>query len=690
MVKQVTIKRLALVNFKGLRNVAVDFKGSVTTIAGRNGIGKTSIVDGFNWVLWGKDSDGNSDTTFGIKTNDANGRFIPHLDHEGSVTLEVTDTETGETETKVFRRVLQEEWKETADPETGETTERLKGHHTNYYFNDMPLKTKGEYDQQVAAVCPEKVFKVITNPRYFLTLNWKTQRTMLLEMAGTISDEQVMATDKKFAKLEALLKGKTLEGFKDQLKENRALVEADLKKIPTRIDEVTRNTPAPVDFTELEKQLASLQGDYNKVDAAMTSKSEENRLLYEGKQALQNQINDLKTKQANVLFAARQKAQTAAFEKNRRHDEAERMASDLKSRLNSLKSSFLSEQRMTQAQIEISEGKVKSLTQQQDEVREKWYSVNAEEYPETPQLICPLFKHACSDTGAVQQYCTDKAAAREKFMTTKEGRLAAITEQGKKLGELIKAEQQAIETAKAKLAELESRHAQQEDDLKIKIQQAQATADASPVVSTQPNIEPSSIPEWQTAQGTIDELTKQISAQPSTADDNTAALRQQRAAIQAQIDAVKAQLQTKAQIQAAAKRIDELNEQKKALQQQKAQLQGKEDLVAAFEKAKMDEVERRVNTLFQYVSFKMYRTQIEDAKEVPDCVAYLDGVRYMDANNAKKINGGLDVINALCAFHKVNAPIFIDNAESVNTFIPTASQLIKLVVTTGDLEISNI
>jgi predicted nuclease with TOPRIM domain len=156
------------------------------------------------------------------------------------------------------------------------------------------------------------------------------------------------------------------------------------------------------------------------------------------------------------------------------------------------------------------------------------------------------------------------------------------------------------------------------------------------------------------------------------------------------MDGVKAELQKKEQIEKANARIAELNEQKKELQKAKAQLQGKEDLVADFERAKMDEVERRVNVLFQFVQFRMYRQQIEDAKQVPDCVCYIDGVRYGDKNNAGQINAGLDVINALCSFYKTNAPIFIDNAESVNEFIPVASQLIKLVVTEGDFTVNNL
>ena len=76
MSKKAIIKRLSLANFKGLRNVVIDFNDTVTTISGRNGTGKTTIMDAFTWLLWGKDSEGNVDSKFGIKTNDADRKSV--------------------------------------------------------------------------------------------------------------------------------------------------------------------------------------------------------------------------------------------------------------------------------------------------------------------------------------------------------------------------------------------------------------------------------------------------------------------------------------------------------------------------------------------------------------------------------------------------------------------------------------
>lgn len=54
--KTVIIKRMSFVNFKGLRELTIEFNRETTAILGSNGSGKTTVFDGFTWVLFGKDS----------------------------------------------------------------------------------------------------------------------------------------------------------------------------------------------------------------------------------------------------------------------------------------------------------------------------------------------------------------------------------------------------------------------------------------------------------------------------------------------------------------------------------------------------------------------------------------------------------------------------------------------------------
>ena len=102
-----------------------------------------------------------------------------------------------------------------------------------------------------------------------------------------------------------------------------------------------------------------------------------------------------------------------------------------------------------------------------------------------------------------------------------------------------------------------------------------------------------------------------------------------------------------------------------------------------FIKKKIDTLESMINKKFSYVKFKLFETQINGA-EIECCKALIDGVPFSDANTASKINAGLDIINTLCEYYKITAPIFIDNRESVVSIIDCKSQIVNLIVSKPD------
>ena len=53
MSKRIVITRMDFLNFKGIRDLTVDFDSDLTSISADNGLGKTSIFVGFTWVLFG-------------------------------------------------------------------------------------------------------------------------------------------------------------------------------------------------------------------------------------------------------------------------------------------------------------------------------------------------------------------------------------------------------------------------------------------------------------------------------------------------------------------------------------------------------------------------------------------------------------------------------------------------------------
>ena len=134
-------------------------------------------------------------------------------------------------------------------------------------------------------------------------------------------------------------------------------------------------------------------------------------------------------------------------------------------------------------------------------------------------------------------------------------------------------------------------------------------------------------------------------------------------------------------IERAEKLIQEFEDKKIQNNDALANLERTEFIITDFQKAKDNELMKRINGLFSLVSFSFVDEQLNGNEKIT-CVCTVDGVPFPDLNNATKINAGLDIINAICQAKGISAPIFIDNRESVNQLIPTVSQVINLSVST--------
>src|SRR5690606_33056364 len=140
------------------------------------------------------------------------------------------------------------------------------------------------------------------------------------------------------------------------------------------------------------------------------------------------------------------------------------------------------------------------------------------------------------------------------------------------------------------------------------------------------------------------------------------------------------------QIKKANERIAELMKLEGELAQQIADVEREQFTIENFIKAKIDRLESIINGKFSMVNFKLFETQINGG-EVETCKALVDGVPFSDANNASKINAGIDIINTLCDHYQVSAPIFVDNRESVSMLIDSNSQIINLIVSEADAKL---
>ena len=680
MQRTVKLISLTLQNFKGAKERVVNF-GDVTTISGANATGKSTIFDAFTWVLFGKDSHDRTDSGkggFQIKTVDATGQPIEKLEHSVTAVLSVNGQEM------TLCRLLKEEWVK----RRGSAEVVFSGNTTHYLVDGVEVKA-GKYDETVAAIIDPQLFKLITNPAYFPNLDWKTQREILMTVAGGVTLEQVAAGREDFQQLLRELSGKDIADFKMAKAYDKKTKKAELDDIPVQIAAIQDATPAPLpDAAEIQAQKDAAEQELAQLDAQLTDIAEATRQRYESAQGLQKQIGELQLKRTQLVQQAREAAQSAAFEANARRRELEAQLNAL-SREEAVErdAATRTEQAATQ-RVDTARREVSRLEEAVQKKRAEFYEADAAKYApaEADGITCPLFGIVCTNPDAVARKEEAAKQAEEEWYSRKREKIARIKTEGKELAaqlETAKAEADAAQEAKNEAYWSRVNVGKKYDE---KRKDLQAQLDKTPEATAAP-VDTTSIPEYNRLGDQIDALNarlNQMEAQPAD-DSEKALISARKATLKATVDDCARKLgqkeATAAVIEANAAKVAALQAREKELAQQIAEVEQREMLADELQRAQIDEVERRVNSLFRKVRFRMFERQINGG-EAPTCVALVDGVPYSDLNSAGKINAGLDIINTLCTFHEITAPVFIDNAEGVNTLAPCGSQLVKLCVTT--------
>lgn len=678
MNKDVKLVSMTLKNFKGIKELTVEF-GKVTDICGANATGKSTINDAFTWVLFGKDAQGNSDTKFGIKTVGPDGKPYEKLEHEVTAVLDVNG------ERIELRRALVEDW---VKPR-GSAEVTLKGNHTEYFCNGVEIKA-GAYKEKVDSIVEEQLFKLITNPFYFAGLDWSKQREILLRIAGGVTYEEIAANRADFTAILTQLSGKDVAAFKQEIAYKKKKIQEGLDKIPVEINAISSVTPEAPDYEALEIEKNRLTSEYETVETTITDIAKATRQHYENAQGKRKEINDLRTKQQNILFGAKQAAQKAVFEKNAKGNAARNNYDSTTRELNSYITTSEGELNNIRRSIASNNTAIENLKVKVDAKRDEWYKRNEDTYTTSSEgLTCPIYKTLCSDASVLKLNAEAIAKAKQAFEEAKEKDLERISKEGSELNSQIEAlEKRTVELIKEledRTAEVEAKKAEYNNTLGVLTKEIEA----NPVIdaSTVSDIKGEDLPEWKALEDQISQITGTIKELPAA--DNSE-LTAKKASLTEELDEVKRKLSLRSVIENNQKKIAELSEREKDLAQQKADLEKQEFTIDELNKARMDEVERRVNQKFQLVRFRMFEPQLNGG-EKPDCVliSKSTGAKFLDTNNADKINIGLDIINTLCLFHEISAPIFVDNAEGVNQLFPVGSQLVKLIVTTDkDLQIT--
>lgn len=643
---------MTLLNFKGVRELTVDFDEHETNVFGANHTGKTTLFDAFVWLLFDKDSQDRQ--SFGIRTYDEDNNIIPKLPHEVSACIEVNGVEIN------LKRCFVENWVK----KRGSQEAVYDGNSEERYWNDVPC-SKAEFTKKIADICDESIFKLITNPLYFPAMKPATQRGMLFQMAGDLTDMDVALSDReRFANLAEQLGHKTLDEYKREIAAKKKRIKDAIETIPARIDENKRQMPEAEDWSALERDIKEKEAKINELAGQIADESKAYQAKSKETAEKAKELAEKKRQRISRENAVRDQLLADYYKQvedyNNRKISAQQHNFDIRERRRIAEADLRREkENILKLQSEVNE-KENRLSK----LREEWRSIKSRVFnPENLETVCPHCGRPY-DQSQIDRSIEDQLISFNAHTTH-------LLEENKTNGKKLASE---VEALKAAINQAEDIRNEKDGQLVGLVE--------NPFTEPQP-VKPdvtdgiASDTELQQLDNEISELETEI-AKPVDKPD-TDFLTDGKNLLLEGIAEDRQRLAKRDAIAATMKRIDELEAELKANNGTLAELEGIEFNILEFGKAKVAMVEDKINGLFSIVKFKMYERQINGG-EVETCECLMHGTPYSVLSNSEKINAGLDIINAICRANGVYAPIFIDNRESATDIIDVDSQVINLIV----------
>lgn len=642
---QIRLKSLHLENFKGIQNITMDFSRR-TNIHGANATGKTTIFDGFTWLLFNKDSAGNE--KFDIRPLDAEGKRIDNVEIKATALLDVDGTEVE------LSKVQKQNWVK----KRGTDTVSLQGNINSFEVDGYP-KLESDYKAYINQLIPEDLFKILTSPQYFAGMDWKKQRTVLMKLAGGVSDLEIAREDAKFVLLiPELEKAPSTDDIRKKYVKALSEWKKRQAELPARIDEVSRQL-VDVDVAELELYRNHLKEKIAEAEQAIDNSAgayKEYQTRFEEVTTLRKEVQEYRKKAENKAEEQREKIR----KKIRDCDSTISIARQ------GSKFAVLEAERL--------ERQIGSRQEEKVSLQNEWRAKKAQNYQEyvplpdlgQDALICPVCHREFQDDRREQiirdheELCRkheeDYRKGMDAFELDKKKSLAAIEEKGNAVVETIR-------NLKAEKEQIQNQIAEHEKN----IQNAETEkADLEKILSQIPvDAGLSDDQVFAEMQLRLSKMEEALSSM-NNGEDSRSQMKIRISGLREELSATEQKIAISDNSKVEA-RIEELQEEQREVGQKVADQEQMLYLLDQFVMEKMQHISELINSKFDTVSWKLFDVQINGGvKECCECT--VKGVPYSALNSGHRIVAGLDIIRSLSQLYEASAPIFIDNAESINEF----------------------
>lgn len=621
------LAKMTILNFKGIKNLCLEFQGNNISIVGRNATGKSTILDAYIYCLFGKDS--HDKQNFEIKTISDN---IQENTNEHIVEVEFTEPNL------VLKIIYSCIWRQRKSSPTPE----FSGHTTRYFVNNLELQ-KNEFSRKIFDIFPEKFFKLLSNSTHFNTMHWKERRDILFTLIENITDNDVISSDKSLEELTQIIGVNSIDDHKKILASRQKTIMETLENIPVRISENQKffwSEDTKSEISEFRKMLESL-------NLQKTAKLQE---LF----SLNNNITSEDTK--NKLDALSTEL------RNMRNDYESRKTSKIITQQNQLAKISLEttnlqiKKNAIEADVIMIQRKIEDKDTELSDMRNLFKIENSKVF----------------DTSGICFNCGQNMPdnlikeIKDEFNLSKSKTLELINANGNNIKKEIAMLKDELHKHNTNLETITNEY-------KISFAKKTTLLDDMniPEVPLESDI---SFINLNKKYAELSEIVNKVDVSAIAQINNDISI------IDNKIKDISSEISHLESIIRAKVRIDELKAEQTALADEHRELSRQLYLIEKFMKTKCSIVESKINKRFKRTRFKLFNNLDEECCETLGYNENLNSwVPWNVLNTGEKIHVGVDIISTLSKHFNVSFPLFVDNAESVTSQIEFDGQLIKLI-----------
>ena len=638
MCKVIRLKKLILENFMMYAQAEFNFS-ELTRIMGKNGKGKSSIVNAYTWLLFNCDYELNDNP---VVRRTVDGKSIDNMDTAVTAVLDIDGKEV--TAKKVQKRTYGEAVKDGIVVETVSDT-------NSYYINSVPktLKAFNEYfDVNM------KLFKMCSNINAFINQKPTEMREFLFQFVSKISDIDFASSNSELHELVPLLEKYKADEIRAMNQKVKSDYNTNSKILDGQIKEKERDIQikSDIDTAEIVLQKNALQ---EQLEQNLYKQTGNENLLAEYDKATQD-IMDLQLKMSDM--------------QNKANSELEMKKAELRETMmnksvaiNSLKSSI----RLAENEISNSNKKITELTEEKTRLRNVWKTVNAEKF-DSNTAICPTCHRELPEE--------EVKNLTESFETSKAERISKIEKDGFAIKGDIEKEQTLLKDTEQSLTDLKSNLEQLSNEYAVLIKQLAEIPEYVDIHDRE---------DYKAVQAEIvrkEELLKQS----TSLSDIKKSLKMEESEIRSQIAEVEKKI-VSTNTEADEIRLEELRNQKTDLEQAKTDAEKILSLLDQLDRAKNEALTDAVNSHFSLVKWQLFDTA-KNGNYKSVCIPTVEGKSILTtmSNKGNRILGRVDICNSIQKMCGISTPVFLDDSESLDDDNQAKvaemvdSQLIMLIV----------